>query len=78
MESAYLLSEDQAIVELAVDVPFVVRGRQTRVVPAEWAKRIASEFQALGEVAPPDLHPLAPDVDVIKMGEENEFRTSPA
>jgi hypothetical protein len=57
MEQAYLLSEDQAIVEMSVDIPFKVRGRQTRIVPAEWAERVTKEFQSLGEVAPENLHP---------------------
>lgn len=72
MQRAYVISEDQAIVEMAVDIPFKVRGRQTRIVPAEWAERVTKEFQALGEVAPQDLSPLGAG-DVIAMGEENEF-----
>ena len=71
MAEVYLLSEDQAIVEMAVDIPFKVRGRQTRVVPAEWAERVSKEFQALGEEAPKDLHPM----EYIEIEEENEFRT---
>lgn len=71
LRAAYVITEDQAIVELAVDVPFSVRGRETRVVPAKWAKRVAKEFQALGEVAPEGLHPLPPAMD---SEEEREFR----
>jgi hypothetical protein len=72
MEAAYLLSEDQAIVEMAVDIPFKVRGRQTRVVPAEWAERVTKEFQALGAEAPSDLHPMTMNIGTK---EENEFKT---
>jgi hypothetical protein len=71
MQSAYLLSEDQAVVEMAVDIPFKVRGRQTRVVPAAWAERVTKEFQALGEEAPQDLHPMTPS----EKEKENEFKT---
>jgi hypothetical protein len=54
---AYTLTEDEAVVTLAVDVPFKVRGRQTRIVPAEWAERITREFQELGKPAPKGIRP---------------------
>lgn len=54
---AYVLDEDKAVVTLAVDIPFKVRGKQTRIVPAEWAERVTKEFQDLGTVAPKHLRP---------------------
>lgn len=56
-KKAYTLSENEAVVTLAVDVPFKVRGKQTRIVPAEWAERITKEFQDLGVPAPKHIRP---------------------
>jgi hypothetical protein len=68
---AFIITEDQAIVELAVDIPFGIRGRETRLVPVEWAKRVAEEFRSLGSPAPDGLQPLPADFTIP---EESEFR----
>jgi hypothetical protein len=67
---AFIITEDQAIVELAVDIPFSIRGRETRLVPSEWAKRVAEEFRNLGTPAPDGLRPLPAD---SSFPEEQEF-----
>jgi hypothetical protein len=68
---AFVITEDQAIVELAIDIPFGPRGRETRLVPSTWAARVLEEFRSLGSPAPDGLQPLPSD---FSFPQEQEFR----